>query len=670
MAVPHRSAHPQVLTPKRLDFSGTEEDSESNTSSPPKRAKRHVLDNPATPTTHLKLAQGPTHSPQGSDDHGRRSKARPKYPRLIEAGLKGMRLFDDGAHRPVTSPKTVPKSEAESRSWEVARNRRRSEPSTVPLGGTPMGQMRRRLTLEKKSSAHARRPVRKNRLANINPFTPDVARLLGLDDTPSKAPATQDGSFTPVSNHPPRCSYEDLKSSIQKSLDQICQNTPSDGNDLSFFSDSPPTKCKSGSVSTPSRYDDEFMEIKQLGNGSFGQVKIVRHRLDGCIYVVKITGTTQDRAVMNEVFAHAALMKHKHIVRYYNSWIEKGRIFIQNEFCEGGSLDKLIAKKVVGQKKFTENELKRILFHLSKGLQYIHSKNLVHLDIKPANIFISLDNNPGLSPTSSVESCSSQAEVDHETDSDVMALDDLPVNLQTKEDLPPKPENIQVTTTPHRVSRSVQTTPRIQKTPKVQSKGKAHESTDSGNVSSGSESKPEENILDKGVSFKIGDLGHICSLNGDYMPEEGDCRYMAPELFANDIVRDNLFKADIFSLGLTIYECATQKPLPKNSLDGGDLYAKLRSGNPPPMEGYSDEFNALIKSMLSPDVMVRPSASRLVSHQLVKSVINKTRSNLDLYKELRDTRMKLKELEKTLATANLKKKLLVGRGARKSNSSY
>lgn len=194
MAVPHRSAHPQVLTPKRLDFSGTEEDSESNTSSPPKRAKRHVLDNPATPTTHLKLAQGPTHSPQGSDDHGRRSKARPKYPRLIEAGLKGMRLFDDGAHRPVTSPKTVPKSEAESRSWEVARNRRRSEPSTVPLGGTPMGQMRRRLTLEKKSSAHARRPVRKNRLANINPFTPDVARLLGLDDTPSKAPATQDGS--------------------------------------------------------------------------------------------------------------------------------------------------------------------------------------------------------------------------------------------------------------------------------------------------------------------------------------------------------------------------------------------------------------------------------------------------------------------------------------------
>ena len=41
---------------------------------------------------------------------------------------------------------------------------------------------------------------------------------------------------------------------------------------------------------------------------------------------------------MNEVFAHSALIKHKHVVRYYNSWVESGRVYIQNEFCEGGSL--------------------------------------------------------------------------------------------------------------------------------------------------------------------------------------------------------------------------------------------------------------------------------------------------------------------------------------------
>lgn len=53
----------------------------------------------------------------------------------------------------------------------------------------------------------------------------------------------------------------------------------------------------------------------------FGSVKIARHRLDGMVYAIKVTrsevvGNTLERSVMNEVFAHAALMKHKHVVRY------------------------------------------------------------------------------------------------------------------------------------------------------------------------------------------------------------------------------------------------------------------------------------------------------------------------------------------------------------------
>jgi wee1-like protein kinase len=71
---------------------------------------------------------------------------------------------------------------------------------------------------------------------------------------------------------------------------------------------------------------------------------------------------------MNEVFAHAALMKHKHIVQYYNSWVENGRIYIQNEYCEGGSLANAIRRKRSEGRTFSENELKRIVLHLAKGL--------------------------------------------------------------------------------------------------------------------------------------------------------------------------------------------------------------------------------------------------------------------------------------------------------------
>jgi wee1-like protein kinase len=38
-----------------------------------------------------------------------------------------------------------------------------------------------------------------------------------------------------------------------------------------------------------------------------------------------------------------------------------------------------------------EKILRKILLHIANGLAFIHAKNLVHLDIKPENIFISIN---------------------------------------------------------------------------------------------------------------------------------------------------------------------------------------------------------------------------------------------------------------------------------------
>ena len=41
------------------------------------------------------------------------------------------------------------------------------------------------------------------------------------------------------------------------------------------------------------------------------------------------------RNAMNEVYAHAVLGKHPHVVRYYSAWAEEDHMFIQNEYCNG-----------------------------------------------------------------------------------------------------------------------------------------------------------------------------------------------------------------------------------------------------------------------------------------------------------------------------------------------
>jgi len=76
-----------------------------------------------------------------------------------------------------------------------------------------------------------------------------------------------------------------------------------------------------------------------------------------------------------------------------------------------------------------------------------------------------------------------------------------------------------------------------------------------------------ENILySKTKKYKIADLGlsRIAQRSNNEDINEGDCRYLAPELLRDypDAQLPDLTKADIFSFGATIYELMIGKKFP------------------------------------------------------------------------------------------------------------
>lgn len=457
----------------------------------------------------------------------------------------------------------------------------------------------------------------KKKSANVNPFTPSAMLAATKKRCRSKRSLNSPDSSLSAA------SQEDL----QHSLDSLSGDDSDDESGRDEMGPLPSKRVRVSDISI-TRYEKEFLEVGEIASGEFGTVKKARHRLDGIVYAIKVTKNTvrvnsrDERVAMNEVFAHAALMKHKHVVRYYNSWCENSQVYIQNEYCEGGSLASQIEEFRQSRRFFTETELKKMVVNVAKGLQYIHSKQLVHLDIKPANIFISLDNYIPSPPRRS----------EHSTDSGAASGDHF--------------------------DRSVR------------------QMTEHGDAAAADHNETNPCDSDR-VHYKIGDLGHVAPIfGGEMSPEEGDCRYMAPEFLEMEVDRSRLTKADIFSLGLTVFEAACLRPLPKNSLDDPN-YENIKRGELPFLDRYSRDFNNLVKSLVNPDPVSRPSANKLLANCILNPGMNKTRSQL--YKELKETREKLLALEQQVSQVEVGKKnnintlkqggkRLVGRGTVKSMS--
>jgi len=161
------------------------------------------------------------------------------------------------------------------------------------------------------------------------------------------------------------------------------------------FSPERPTQSKTPSrlsripqrPSNHSRYLEDFEELEEIGSGSFSTVYKCRNRIDGWLYAVKqakrkFQSKGDKEKTLKEVYALAVLSSHPHVVRYYSAWVENSQLYIQTEYCGGGSLGDKRDSGVI----FTEAQLCEALAQVAEGLRHIHSKKLAHLDVKPDNV--------------------------------------------------------------------------------------------------------------------------------------------------------------------------------------------------------------------------------------------------------------------------------------------
>ncbi|XP_062022757.1 wee1-like protein kinase [Rosa rugosa] len=126
--------------------------------------------------------------------------------------------------------------------------------------------------------------------------------------------------------------------------------------------------------------------------------------------------------------------------------------------------------------------------------------------------------------------------------------------------------------------------------------------------------KPD-NIYVKNGIYKLGDFGCATLLDKSLPIEEGDARYMPSEILNEK--HDDLAKADIFSLGVAMYELIRGSPLPEE----GPQTLNLKKGKLPLLPGHSLQLQNLLKAMLDPNPVCRPSAKELVENLMFHRVL-------------------------------------------------
>ena len=139
----------------------------------------------------------------------------------------------------------------------------------------------------------------------------------------------------------------------------------------------------------------DFKIIKELGKGSYGTVYTVKSNINSNIYVMKkIELNHLNPRQQIECHREVSILKkvnHKNIIKYYSSFLEKEILYIIMEYAELGDLYSLIKHYKKHSKFFSENDLWKISFEVLTGLDYLHSHNIIHRDIKCLNLFITKD---------------------------------------------------------------------------------------------------------------------------------------------------------------------------------------------------------------------------------------------------------------------------------------
>ncbi len=132
-----------------------------------------------------------------------------------------------------------------------------------------------------------------------------------------------------------------------------------------------------------------FEQVRTLGHGAFGRVKLIKHKTSAKCYALKcqsksaiVNNCLQDHILMEKTILE--MLDHPFILKLFSSMQDEKYIYFVLELLQGGELFTWLRKSG----RFDEKDSKFFGAQVVLGFWHMHTKKVAYRDLKPENLVL------------------------------------------------------------------------------------------------------------------------------------------------------------------------------------------------------------------------------------------------------------------------------------------
>lgn len=141
---------------------------------------------------------------------------------------------------------------------------------------------------------------------------------------------------------------------------------------------------------------DNIILSNKIGTGAFGSVYVGKDTFTNKLYAVKkvskslLVDNSTKIYFNNEIYLIKHLPPHPNIIKFHSLHETISSYYVVTDYCNGGSLESSLIKYYeLHSKPFPESLVRSIAKQILNAIQFLHSNNIIHRDIKAENILLS-----------------------------------------------------------------------------------------------------------------------------------------------------------------------------------------------------------------------------------------------------------------------------------------